>query len=220
MAYTGSEDDFWRVIIDTAISLISGLKYANWPASPALEQYVQSELHNNQQLRQLGRDIADATKPWVYELFCQMHNGYRDYDLKQHRCSVNTRNQVVYIDVLTRQESGSVAEFWQYVGCAHGQRGVIIRIKQNHLSAAYRARNPTRHYTVMGFPSMKPNILLLYEWLERVLMGKVILAEAVFVYIFGSYQSDLYLARRPSELPPPPPEETAVNRTSPFLSDD
>lgn len=140
------------------------------------------------------------------------------------RHTTNTSKQGVYIGIPVRlmpspSSNTNGKYFWLYTGSGYGNRGIGKRITENHLNEAFRNRNASELYRVLKRPDVQANFLALAIFEQQVSVAEVLIAEAVFTHIFGSYKQRLYIMTRPEGLPGFRPE-LCLNRQSPLLGDD
>lgn len=89
-----------------------------------------------------------------------------------------------------------------YIGSSYGFQGLQNRVFSNHLNPAYRCHYTYRApYKAMNAPGAVThfNLLAAYEtWVER---PQVLLTEAVYASLFGSFRTKVYRSLRIEGLP-------------------
>ncbi|KAG9956877.1 hypothetical protein KCU61_g9504, partial [Aureobasidium melanogenum] len=105
-----------------------------------------------------------------------------------------------------------------YGGSAFGAKGVEKRVFDEHLDPDYRAEHPSKHYTEMEKPGVKPYFVALSIFQDKQPMEVVTLAESIWAGIFGAQVSRFNRENRHPSLPALRPEG-GLNVVDPVLTE-
>lgn len=101
-----------------------------------------------------------------------------------------------------------------YTGSSYGKKGVQNRVRNNHQNPNYRARNPKALYAAMEERNTTTDFCLLMAFDTKAHTGWVLLCEAIWANMTGSYQTSQTLDLRAPSLAAVMPYH-ALNRSDP-----